>query len=92
MFYFTGPTTLGPTTIDILTQYDEFVFTNACDVQVTVEPLVDDLSGVGDLETYTGNWLVEVNAEQTEAEICKNDPQTNVLGECFTITLPACGE
>jgi len=41
IFYFTGPTDpdLGPTSIDILTKYDELVFYNACNVAITIQPI-----------------------------------------------------
>ena len=36
--YFTGPTDLGETSIDILTRKDELVFYNACGVATSIIP------------------------------------------------------
>ena len=66
IFYFTGPTDpdLGPTSIDILTKYDEFVFYNACNVPLTIIPVTEDLfGGEDDPRFYSGKWLVEVNSD-----------------------------
>lgn len=68
IFYFTGPTDpdLGPTSIDILTKYDEFVFFNACNESVTVVPIQEDLDlfdGGDDPRFYAGKWSVEINAD-----------------------------
>jgi hypothetical protein len=41
IFYFTGPTDLGETSIDILTRKDEIVFNNACGVATSVIPYED---------------------------------------------------
>jgi len=52
IFYFTGPTGLGATSIDILTRKDEIVFNNACGVATSVIPFENSS---GDMQWQASN-------------------------------------
>merc|ERR1711978_758229 len=62
-FYFTGPSELGYTLIDILTKDDKLIFYNACNVATTVIVGEHEVSDTIDLSSYEGEWLVFVNED-----------------------------
>ena len=89
-FYFTGPSELGFTLIDILTQYDKLIFYNACNVATTVILGEHEVSDTIDLSSYEGEWLVFINEDSTEAGLCMNDPVEQEVGTCWYFDLPDC--
>ena len=85
IFHFTGYTSLGATTIDVLTWIDEINFQNACNAFVTVSVENDVIPKMSNMR---GPWSVALNEDKTVGTLCKWERKAEPT--CLYFDTPPC--